>query len=60
MAELHVQKKRNSYIWFWVVLITLVVLSGMYYYLHYYNPKAFPVNAKPGSSMRVKEASALV
>jgi len=60
MAELHVQKKRSSAIWFWIVLIALIVLGGLYYYLHYYDPKTFPTTTKPGSSLNVKGSSALV
>ena len=60
MAELHVQKKRSGYTWLWVVLILLLVLGGVYYYLHYYNSKAFPITTKPSSSIQTTVDSVMV
>jgi hypothetical protein len=36
MAELHVQRKRSSYLWFWLLLIILLAAAATYYYMHYY------------------------
>jgi len=54
MAELHVQKKRNSYVWLWVLLIVLLIAGGVYYYMHTRNPREYPLPSKPTSSITNK------
>lgn len=46
MAELHVQRKRNHFSWFWALLIIILVAAGIYLYLHYKNPAVYPVSNK--------------
>lgn len=36
MAELHVQPKRNSYWWVWLILALLIIGGAIYWYLNYY------------------------
>ncbi|MEO8861368.1 MAG: hypothetical protein ABI358_08085 [Ginsengibacter sp.] len=36
MAELHVQRKRNNYVWVWIVLIIVIIAAAFYYYTNYY------------------------
>lgn len=45
MAELHVQRKRNTYIWLWIIIV-LIILVGIYYYLHTRNSKDYPLPGK--------------
>jgi hypothetical protein len=52
MAELHVQRKRNSYTWLWLLIIIIVAAAGAYYYLHYYHKDNLVVNTKPTSSIQ--------
>jgi hypothetical protein len=33
MAELHVQRKRNNYIWVWVFLILVLIGVVVYFYM---------------------------
>ncbi len=35
MAELHVQRKRSSFPWFWALLILILIAAGVYFYMHY-------------------------
>jgi hypothetical protein len=51
MAELHVQRKRNSYIWLWLLVIIIVAAAGAYYYMHYYRKDNLVVNTKPTGSL---------
>ena len=46
MAELHVQRKRNSYWLLWVIVILVLVAGGIYYYMHQNNPKDYPLPSK--------------
>ncbi len=57
MAELHVQRKRHSYIWLWLLVIIIVAAAGVYYYMHYYHKDNSVVNAKPTSSLRENTSS---
>jgi hypothetical protein len=57
MTELHVQRKRNSFLWLWALLILLVIGAGIYLYLHYKNPKEYPVSLKSTSSMQQEKIS---
>jgi flagellar basal body-associated protein FliL len=38
MAELHVQKKRKSLIWLWLIILIILAAVGYYLYIHYYHP----------------------
>jgi hypothetical protein len=51
MAELHVQRKRHSLAWLWTLIIILVIGAGVYLFLHYKNPREFPVPGKSTSSV---------
>ena len=50
MTELHVQRKRNHFSWLWAVLIIILAATGIYLYMHYKNPGAYPM---PGKSSAV-------
>jgi hypothetical protein len=39
MAELHVQRKRNHYLWLWFVLAVIIIAGALYYYINYYQKK---------------------
>jgi hypothetical protein len=39
MAELHVQRKRNNYIWVWVFLILVLIGVVVYFYMQGNNRK---------------------
>jgi hypothetical protein len=51
MAELHVQRKRNSFLWLWLFLIVLLIAGGIYYYMHNKNPQAYPLPTKSTGSV---------
>jgi hypothetical protein len=51
MAELHVQRKRHNLAWLWVLLAIIVIAAGVYLYLHYKNPKEYPISNKATSSV---------
>jgi uncharacterized protein YpmB len=39
MAELHVQRKRNSYFWLWLIVILVILfIAGMFIYNRYNHP----------------------
>ncbi len=57
MAELHVQRKRHSYLWLWLLVIIIVAAAGVYYYLHYYRKDNLVVNVKPTSNLRKNTSS---
>jgi len=46
MAELHVQRRKGSLIWLWIMLIILLIAGGVYYYMHSQNPETYPLPAK--------------
>ncbi|HEY1872548.1 MAG TPA: hypothetical protein VGG71_15905 [Chitinophagaceae bacterium] len=52
MAELHVQRKRHNLSWLWALIGVIVIAIGVYLYLHYKNPKQYPVTIKSTSSIR--------
>lgn len=54
MAELHVQRKRSSFLWLWILLIMVAAAAGVYLYMHYKDPKGYPL---PGKSAHVKKPS---
>jgi multisubunit Na+/H+ antiporter MnhB subunit len=52
MAELHVQRKRNSNLWLWVILILIVLfIAGLFIY-NRYNHQDQVINAKPTSQIQ--------
>jgi heme/copper-type cytochrome/quinol oxidase subunit 2 len=52
MAELHVQRKRNSFLWLWMIIIVIVlILAGLFIYDRY-NHRNSVLNAKPTSQMK--------
>ena len=51
MAELHVQRKRSSFLWLWILLILVAAAAGVYLYMHYKDPKGYPL---PGKSAHIK------
>jgi flagellar basal body-associated protein FliL len=52
MAELHVQRKRSSLSWFWILLILILIAGGVYFYLHYKNPQGNAVQTKSSGSIK--------
>jgi hypothetical protein len=43
MANLHVQPKRKSNLWIWVlIIIILIIAAGIYYYENYYKKGVTP------------------
>ena len=39
MADLHVQRKRHSYLWLWLIVILVILfIAGMFVYNRYYHP----------------------
>ena len=50
MAELHVQPKRNSYWWLWLVLAIIIVGGIIYYFIVYKNGKTIGTPAVTDSS----------
>lgn len=54
MAELHVQRKRNSSAWIWVVLLIIVIAAAAYYYFNYYQ-KGKPI---PGTNTSTTDSTA--
>jgi flagellar basal body-associated protein FliL len=57
MAELHVQKKRSSAVWFWIFLVILLAAGGIYYYLHTRDPREYPLPSKPTSFIIYKNVN---
>ncbi len=51
MAELHVQRKRNNYLWFWLLLLVLIAAAATYFYTHYYQ-KTNTINTPKPLSFR--------
>jgi hypothetical protein len=57
MAELHVQRKRNSFLWLWILLILIAIAAGVYLYMHNKDPRTFPL---PGKSALIKQTATAV
>jgi hypothetical protein len=55
MAELHVQRKRSSFMWLWIFLILVAAAAGLYLYMHYKDPKGYPL---PDKSAHVQKKPA--
>ena len=54
MAELHVQRKRNSSAWIWVVLLIIFIAAAAYYYFNYYQKG----KAIPGTNTSITDSTA--
>lgn len=47
MAELHVQRKRNSHLWLWLIIIVIILfLAGLFIYGRYSDHQAQVIKAK--------------
>ena len=54
MAELHVQRKRNSYMWLWLIIILIILfLAGLFIYDRY-NHQEPVIKAKPTSQIQTE------
>lgn len=42
MANLHVQPKRKSNLWLWLIIIILIIAAVIYYYVNYYKKGITP------------------
>ena len=54
MAELHVQRKKNSSAWIWIVLLIIFIAAAAYYYFNYYQ-KGKPI---PGTNTSITDSTA--
>jgi hypothetical protein len=52
MAELHVQRKRNNYIWVWVFLILILLGLVIYFYMQNNNGRNQLTPGKPRTGMQ--------
>jgi hypothetical protein len=49
MADLHVQRKRSSYLWLWLIVILIILfIAGLFIYNRYNHPDR-TVNTNPTS-----------
>ena len=46
MANLHVQPKRRSNAWIWLLVIVLIIAAAVYYYFNYYKKGITPRSDK--------------
>jgi TM2 domain-containing membrane protein YozV len=53
MAELHVQRKRNNYLWVWVFLILISIGVVIYFYMQNNNGKNQLAPDKPRTGMLI-------
>ena len=52
MAELHVQRKRNSHLWLWLIIIVIILfLAGLFIYGRF-DHQAEVIKAKPTSHIK--------
>ena len=51
MANLHVQPKRRSNAWIWLLVIVLIIAAAVYYYTNYYKK-----GITPGSGNAFRES----
>ncbi len=58
MAELHVQRKRGSFLWLWIFLVLIAAGAGVYLYMHYKDPRGYPLPGKAASSMKQSKLTA--
>jgi hypothetical protein len=54
MANLHVQPKRRSNAWIWLLVIVLIIAAAVYYYFNYYKN-----GITPGSDKALRESPSL-
>ena len=54
MANLHVQPKRRSNLWIWILITILVIVAAVYYYTNYYKK-----GITPGSDKAFRESPSL-
>lgn len=57
MANLHVQPKRKSNAWLWIIILIIIIAAVVYYFGVY--KKQTPVNGsafKPNTSLQLKNA----
>jgi len=57
MANLHVQPKRKSNAWLWIIILVLIIAAAIYYFELY--KKQTPVNGnvfQPNTSFQLKNA----
>ena len=57
MANLHVQPKRKSNAWIWIVILIIIIAAAVYYFQVY--KKQTPVNGsafQPNTSFKLKVA----
>jgi hypothetical protein len=54
MAELHVQRKRSSYLWLWLLVAFALIVASIYIFMHF-NPKNGQVSTtRPTSVLTFK------
>lgn len=61
MANLHVQPKRKSYAWLWIVILIIIIAAALYYFEVY--KKQTPVNGsafQQRNSLQLKTAHPLL
>lgn len=58
MAELHVQRKRTSFLWLWIFLVIIAIAAGVYLYMHSKDPRDYPVPGKSTGLMIMPNSSA--
>lgn len=57
MANLHVQPKRKSNAWLWIIILIIIIAAVVYYFEVY--KKQTPVNSnvvQPNTSLQLKNA----
>ena len=54
MANLHVQPKKRSNAWIWILVIILIIAAAVYYYFNYYKN-----GITPGSDKALLESPSL-
>ena len=57
MAQLHVQPKRNSYWWLWLLLTLMVIAGAIYWYINYYHKNGNNTVYNKGTSSTISYKS---
>ena len=55
MADLHVQPKRKSNAWLWIIILIIIIVAAVYYFQVY--KKQTPINGsafQPNTSLKLK------
>jgi hypothetical protein len=53
MAELHVQRKRNSHLWLWLIIIVIILfLAGLFIYGRYNDHQDQVIKGKQTSQIK--------